>query len=152
MKHRSNYFIVFILLMLIGCGSFFDKDQAELKRVIRWYDDALVKVYRQLDIKPLDGLASEREMTRVKMMLVEFDRKRKIMESELVELKFIRISLENGNRAEVETREKWRYRYLGKGTNLVVKPWTDVEYRMKYEMVKSGNEWIVGLVRFADDE
>ena len=145
MKYRLNCAIALIALVLTACGSFFDKDQMEIKRVIRWYDDALVKVYSQFNVKPLDGLASEREMIRVNMMLAKFNREKKIMESELVELTFLNISLKNGNKAEVETKEKWRYRYLRKGINFVIKPWADMEYRMKYEMVKSRGQWIVGL-------
>ena len=150
MKLRLNCTIALIALLLTACGSFFDKDQMEIKRIIRWYDDALVKVYSQLNVKPLDGLASEREMTRVNMMLAKFYREKKIMESELVDLTFLNISLENINKAEVETKEKWRYRYLRKGTNFVIKPWTDVEYKMNYKMVKSKGLWIIGLSTMMD--
>lgn len=149
MKHRLSTFIAFVLIFT-GCGALFDKDHMELKRSIQWYEDALIKVYNQLDIKPLDGLASEREMTRVNMILMNLAREKKVMESKLVELKVLEISLESGNEAEVTTEEKWRYRYLRKGTNFVIKPWTDAEYRMKYKMVKSKGLWIVGLSTMRD--
>lgn len=152
MNYRLDYTTALILLVLVGCGSFFDKDQIEIKKVIRWYDEALVKVYVQSDIKPLDGLASEREMLRVKMMIAKFDREKKIMDSELVDLEFTSISIDGADKAKIKTREKWRYRFFRKGGNRVIKPWADVEYRMIYDMAKYRGRWIVGLVSFADEK
>ena len=150
MKRRPSYLVLLVVILSTGCGSFFDRDQIEIKKVIRWYDEALVKAYTQLDVKPLDGLASEREMTRVNMMLVKFQRENKVMESEIKELKFVKISVSPEGRADVETEEKWRYRFLRKGTDRAVTPWTDVDYRMGYEMVKSKGQWLVGLTKIND--
>jgi len=135
--------------MTVACGNLFDRDHLEIKQVIRWYDEALVSVYRDLDAKPLGGLVSEREMVRIDMMLLKFRSEKKVMESELGEIRFVKIDVKDEANAEVETLEKWRYRYIRRGSDELV-PWTESDYKMRYIMVRQNGQWIVGLSEFME--
>lgn len=144
---------ILILLMLVAglvsCGKTVDtKEDVEIKDAVRKYDEALIKVYSILDTKPLDGLASEKEIGKVRMIIWKFLGEKKFMESELLELKFEKVRIKDKDSAEVETFERWRYRHINKDTRKVVFTKDPVEYRLSYEMVKENGIWVVEAAEF----
>lgn len=140
------------LLMLVGlisCGKRADTgEEAGIKEAVRRYDEALIKAYNVVDTKPIDGLASEKEIGKVRMIIWKFLGEKKFMESELLDLRFEKIRVKGKDSAEVETFERWRYRHLDKDTRDVVFTKDMEEYRLSYEMIKEKGKWVVGFSRF----
>lgn len=149
---RFTFMVILSLSFLMGCGRFSNKDVLEIKKVIRWYDEALTRVYSESSIKPLLGLASENEIGRINMILLKLNRERKVMESKLKRLDFTYVEVTATDIAVAETLEKWRFRYINKQTGLIVHPWQDKEYRMRYYIVKKDGRWIVSKSSFAENK
>lgn len=151
MKGLRGYIpILFVALTLaLGCGKGSDKDVKEVQDVVRRYDEALIKTYAVLDTKPLDGLASEKEIGRVRMIIWKFLGEKTFMESEIKEIRFDKVELKRDS-AEVETWEKWRFRHLREGTREEVRPWVDAEYRLRFVMKKEKGKWMVETARLLE--
>lgn len=141
--------ILIVLSFILGCAKGTDEDLKEVKEAVRSYDEALIKVYSVLDPKPLYGLASEKEIGRVRMIIWKFLGEKTFMESELKEIRFQKVEMK-GDSAEVETREKWRFRHLREGTREEVRPWADAEYNLRFVMKKEKGKWMVESARLLD--
>lgn len=135
-------FVIFVAAFACGKKQAVDLDTRAVKEAVRLYDEALIKAYNVLDTRPLDGLASEKEIGRVRMIIWKFLGEKTFMESELKEIRFEKVELK-GDSAEAETREKWRFRHLREGTREEARPWADSEYRLHFVMKKEKGKWMV---------
>ena len=153
MRYLTGLFMLMLFAMssLSACGKMDDPKTTEIKQVIRWYDDALTKAYKERDIKPLVGLASERELNRVSMLMLNLKIEKRWMEAELKDLKFKKIDFINDKKVAVWTLEKWKYRYIEKRSKNIDVLWEEIEYEMFYDLIKLEGKWVVGLSMFASD-
>lgn len=140
------------LAAVTGCAKKEDPGLKEIRQAVWRYDEALIRVYNELDPKPLYGLASEKEIGKVRMIIWRFMGEKKIMESRLNDLKFVRIEKKGRGSAEVETLEKWRFRHLREGTGEEVMPWTEKEYSLTFEMLRQDGKWIVDSSKLTGEE
>lgn len=146
--NRAVSVILVIAMVSMGCTKGVEKDSKEITDVVQRYDYALIEVYKKLDPKPLYGIASEKEIGRVRMIVWQFIGEKNFMESELKELKFVKVTRKGPDAAEVETKETWRYRHLKEETKEVVKPWMDADYRLLFQVVKEKDKWIIQSAKF----
>lgn len=149
---RLKYLLLFILLFSVlafGCGKEkVYKADPEIESAVKGYCESLIPTYNTLDAKHLQGYATEKEMSRIGMIILQFTGEKKFMESEMKEFKVVKVQLKDAKNAAVETFEKWRYRHLRKGTKEVIKPWIDAEYKLQYHMVKEDGKWLVEKTEF----
>lgn len=149
MKKSSLSPFLLFFIFIIGCAAPLQDPEAQLlETAIRRYNRALVDAYRELSVDPLQGIASEREVGKVNMILNGFRAKNQYMEAELKKVEVKEVKRKSGDSVDVETKELWRYRHMDKKTGQEIKPWTEADYKLIYQLVKSEGNWIVGSVEF----
>jgi len=145
----SLFLALIIFIFIAGCSAPpKDPEIQLLETTIRRYNRALVDAYKELSVDPLQGIASEREMGKVDMIINGFRAKNQYMEAELKRIEIKEIKRKGGDSVDVETREHWRYRNMDKKTGQEMKPWTEADYKLIYYLVKSEGNWMVGTVEF----
>lgn len=151
----SPFFLLCLILLLFsGCSSPLknDPEASLIETTIRRYNRALADAYREMSVDPLQGIASEREIGKVNMIIMGFRAKNQYMESGLKGIEFKEIKRNKENSADVETKEAWRFRYMDKKTGQEVKPWAETEYKLIYHMRKNEGKWLVGTVEFLKEK
>lgn len=149
LKNKLRVYPLLLFFLISGCkASVTDPEISLIETTIRRYNRALADAYRDMSVDPLQGIASEREMGKVNMILMGFRAKNQYMETELKGIEFERIERKGTDSADVETEESWRFRHLDKKTGQEVKPWVQEEYKLLYHMAKKDGSWIVASVEF----
>lgn len=149
LKNKLRVYPLLLFFLISGCKtSVTDPETSLIETTIRRYNRALADAYRDMSVDPLQGIASEREIGKVNMILMGFRAKNQYMETELKGIEFERIERKGTDSAEVETEESWRFRHLDKKTAQEVKPWVQEEYKLLYHMAKKDGSWIVASVEF----
>lgn len=151
----SPFFLLCLILLLFsGCNSPLknDPEASLIETAIRRYNRALADAYREMSVDPLQGIASEREIGKVNMIIMGFRAKNQYMESGLKGIEFKEIKRNKEDSADVETKEVWRFRYMDKKTGQEVKPWAEAEYKLIYHMRKNEGKWMVGAVEFIKEK
>jgi hypothetical protein len=135
------------LLLLAACS----RQEADLGAAVRAYDDALVRSYARNDASPLTGLATAKEQGRVQVLVDLKAGGKMLLESRLNSLE-VTSARESGDKATVETRERWRYhdRYLD--PSRAPGPEFVADMRMRYELVREGGRWKVDSVATLSNE
>jgi len=148
----KSFLFICVLIFMPSCADVGSKEEAQIKQVVKWYNEALVRVYKDRDTQALEGLTTGAEMGRVNMIIWKFQAEKKYMESEQKSLVFKSIKITGTESADVETEEKWKFRHLRAKTAVVLHPWKDEDYTMYYRMVKEDGKWIVEKARlFRED-
>ncbi|MDH3976244.1 MAG: hypothetical protein OEV42_18415 [Deltaproteobacteria bacterium] len=144
---RKPFLCLLFFLFMASCSDRSSPEERQIRQVIKWYNEALVRVYQELDVQSLDGLTTGQEIGRVRMIVWKFKAEKKYMESEQKELVFKSISMTGPESADVETAEKWKFRHLRAKTDAVLQPWKDEDYTMYYRMAKMEGKWVVEKAR-----
>lgn len=137
------------LLALAGCGG----RAGDAAKAVREYDAALVRAFRMSDPSRMTEVATQQEADRIRVIADLKAASRLVLESTLERLD-VRSSevAGGGQRATVETAERWRYfdRALTPGRS----PGTVIvsEMRMRYDLVWEGGRWKVGRVTTLSNE
>src|SRR5512138_1642905 len=92
------------LLFAAACPS----PDRELSRIVREYDDALVKAYGASDPAGMEAVAAKKEAERVRVLIDLKRNARLVLESRIESFEVLRTEA-SGDGATVETRERWRY-------------------------------------------
>lgn len=147
-------YLILLLFLFSGCSSPFknDPEASLIETAIRRYNRALADAYREMSVDHLHGIASEREIGKVNMIIMGFRAKNQYMESGLKGIEFKEIKRNKEDSADVETKEAWRFRYIDKKTGQEVKPWAEAEYKLIYHMRKNEGKWLVGDVEFIKEK
>lgn len=145
--------LLFFLVLVSSCNpAIKDPEVSILETSIRRYNRALADAYKEMSVDPLQGIASEREIGKVNMIIMGFRAKNQYMESGLKWIEFKEIKRNKEDSADVETKEAWRFRYIDKKTGQEVKPWAEAEYKLIYHMRKNEGKWLVGTVEFIKEK
>ncbi|NPA16108.1 MAG: hypothetical protein GXO05_00040 [Aquificae bacterium] len=72
------------------------------------------------------------------------------MDARLKKLVFVKKNIKNG-KAEVQTDETWKYRYINRGTDRIVIPDTVIYYKILYRLVKKNGKWIITEIKVIDE-
>lgn len=133
-----------LLAVLPSCRKVPLPDEKVLKDAIIRFDKGLIETFMTLKSEPLWNVASENEVGRNDSLLVEYLKKKKYMESEVLEIRIEEIKEAKGKSAEVIALEKWRWRDVDINTKKEIKPWAEEEFNIHYKMVKDKKlGWIV---------
>lgn len=146
---RLPLILALFIPLALGCGKEkVYKADPEIESAVKGYCESLIPTYNTLDTKHLQGYATEKETSRISMIILQFTGEKKFMESEMKEFKVVNVKLKDSSNADVETFEKWRYRHLKKDTKEVIKPWIDAEYKLRYNLIKQDGKWLVEKTEF----
>jgi hypothetical protein len=135
------------LALLAACPG----PQRELERAVREYDEALVRAYATADPSRLPEVATAREATRVRVLIDVKTAARLVLESRLEALEVTRAA-GSGESAQVETRERWRYRDRRLQPGEVPGPEIVSAMAMRYELAREGGRWKVASVSTLSSE
>ncbi len=154
MKGRIILLSVF-LVFLLNCS----KEYVELKEVkefikkdpdalpallaLRGYNMALISSYYHNDIDPIKIYATERIIGRVSDLLNRLKSRNIRMEARLEQMRVERIERWGPDNIVIRTFERWKYRHVDIKTKREVKPFTRIEYRLLYNLVKINGRWKV---------
>lgn len=149
-KLRSALILALFISLALGCGKKEGTAKAdpEMEAAIKGYCAALIPTYNALNTKPLEGYASEKEIGRINMILMQFTGEKKFMESEMKDFRVVKVSVKDDSHADVETVEKWRFRHLRQVTLEVIKPWINADYKLMYHLTKQDGRWLVDKTEF----
>jgi len=136
-----------LLLLFAACQG----SSAEMGRVVREYDDALVRGYAAADASSLASVATAKEMARVQVLIDLKSNGKLVLESKVESFEVERAST-SGETGTVETRERWRYhdRHLKPGE--AQGPDFVAAMAMRYELVREGGRWKVASVSTISNE
>lgn len=138
-----------MLPLVSACKKKAASDEELIKGVIERYNAAMVDAYRRITIKPMEAVASEREVSKVNAILAGLYGEKIHMDSDLLDIRFEDIKKVSKERAVARVKEKWRWRHLHIETKKEVKPWVEEEQRLLYHLVKDPKKgWIVDSVEF----
>lgn len=151
-KKRDYIFTCFsciLLLILHGCENKTEKvmtieEKDTVKIAIVKYNVALIKAYRHVNIKALNGIASSRQISKVNAIIYGMYGDGIYMESDLVDIEYVEFIKKDEESLDVRTREEWRWRHVDIKTREEVKPWVKVEQKITYHMIRDNKKrWIV---------
>lgn len=141
------------VLILSGCNleykestqakTFLAKDPAAAGAVaaVRDYNRVLTTVYQRNDVTPIKELAVDNELKKLKHMIEGFQAQNLRMDAELKQMRIESVERWGADNVVVKTEENWRYRRVNVQTGEVVKPPTDIIYKMEYKMVYESGRW-----------
>lgn len=149
------FFYIIFLAMLPACEreeKGIHSEEEIIKGSIVKYNAALIGMYRKLKISELNNVASKLEISKNNAILLSFLTDKIYMESDLIYIDFEKVEINPEDRAEVGSREKWRWRHLELNTGKEVKPWRVDEQRLIYHLIKDVKKgWIVDKVEIVQE-
>ncbi len=120
------------------------KGEEGIKNAIRGYNQAVIHGnMKQEYLKFVRKYASDHEASRVTVFVEEDRSLGRVMRSKLIELAFDKFT-DVGDFTHVYTTERWEFDYLDIKTGKVKEPLKEMQYKLKYIMVKDKDKWIVG--------
>ena len=147
--------LLLVLLFLLGCVKEYDEseqartllskdpDLAGAVLAVREYNRNIVQAYQKNDPAPVRELTGDGEFNKLGHMIEGMQAQRLRLESTLQGLQVEKIERWGANNALVTTVEKWRYRRVNSETGAVVKPYTEIEYHMYYDMIRPKGKWVL---------
>lgn len=139
-------FKVISLIFLFACDALTGRERVEemlVKDTVKRYLQSLSVAYRYFRLEDIRKCSTKEEANKVEALAGLWKMKGEAMESEILEVNFSEVKIEKNGVARVQTREKWRYRYIKPDTGEEVKRWVEEHYWMSYELVKENNLWLV---------
>lgn len=143
---RKSFFCGLILVLAVsGCATEKSKEEYDIKITIGKYNHAMIRAYKSLDFRPLGGVTTDEQLTRVNSFITSFLESGQIMEPELHSIDFKEITIED-DRATVGTSEDWTYMWLDYRTREVVVPLEEIHYEIIYHLLREDETWLVDKV------
>ena len=144
--------VAFCVLTLVF--SFFfrasQEDFEPLKKTIDKYILLLSDGYRDMNLTPLRGVATEKECDKTYIHMAAFGESRKRIDSKIKKIDFLRFEKVSESKFKVETEEVWDYSHIDIDTSKVSQEFKDVSHRMQYTLEKIESKWFVDSVEFKD--
>ncbi len=126
------------LALLAGCSG----GAGEAAKAVRAYDDALVRAYAGNDASRLAGVATDKELARVQVLIDLKVAGKLVLESRIESFEVTSAS-SSGDTATVETRERWRYHDRRLRPGEPPGPEFVADMKMRYDLVREGGRWKV---------
>ncbi len=144
--------LLLLSILLSSCGANDKKrEEQELKRTVARYNNSVVEAYKNKFFKPLQGVASTKEVERVDLVVNYKFAKNQIMESEPYMMAFTSIEVTfdeefDETTAIVKTTEDWTYRWVDRETGVVIEPMREFHYEVIYDLLLTDEGWLVQMV------
>lgn len=130
-----NLFII-ILFAVAGWGD----ERKLIHDSIRGYTQGIITASKKDNVEHMEPYATEKRAQKLFVWLKSWHENNYFMDSAIDKIEFLSYK-NNGKKAVVTTREKWRYRYIQIVTREVTQPWMQAEYIMRYVVLKDGKYW-----------
>jgi hypothetical protein len=132
--------------LLTGCGRSaedIEVDRQEIEDFLRIYLPKLGEAYAQRDAALLEGLAVPKEMSRIELRTRELTERGQVYEPTFQEVTVESVSVWNHSNALITTFEVWDVRSFTLGTHLQVTESLGQKNRVKYQLKREGDSWLV---------
>lgn len=144
-----NYTIQFIAILVclcvfLSCKSG-DPEKDAIQRIVAKYNMAIITAYKELNMGPLQDIALEGHVNKVKTIINSYLEANQIMIADILKLNIKEIRIE-GEKATARTSEDWKYKWIDNKTGKDVEPLKEIHYEMVYKMVKKDAKWMVEAV------
>jgi len=143
------YTAQFIAILVCLCASFScksgDPEKDAIQRTVAKYNTAIIIAYKELNMSPLQEIASEGHVSKVKIIINSYLEANQIMIADILKVNIKEIKIE-GEKATAKTSEDWKYKWIDNKTGKDVEPLKDIHYEMFYKMIKKDGKWIVEAV------
>ena len=138
------------ILFFISCSK--ELGQVEqIKRSVERYNQLLIEGYKNLNMNPLQEVATPEQATKAYHHMAAFGEADIKIISELKKIEFLVVKLTGSDKAVVKTREVWDFKHVDIKTSTKKMEEKDFIYRITYELEKNNNKWLVSSV-IAEDE
>ncbi len=114
----------------------------EVKNTVIAYNESLRSAEREMKSVLMERLTSPRESQRIDNYLAYLLKNRKVLIGEISYIDFDSVEIE-GDKAEVRTKERWKYYYADPDTRKPVSDTYDVIYGNLYSLKKQQGHWVV---------
>lgn len=131
-----------------GCGS----DSKDVKETILRYNQLLSESYSRLNMNSMQEAATLDHAQKLYHHMAALGEGRVRMESRLKKIDFIGIKFPDKKNAVVKDREVWDFRHVDRESGRVGLEEKDFVYELTYELIKSGDRWIVKSVTYIGED
>ncbi|WP_457635646.1 hypothetical protein [Persephonella sp.] len=158
MIHIRKIILIQAFLYGLFAFSYADEEIKKIKQVIKMYNRTIVeeaKTDRHRDIrtfvKMMEDIATEKVAKKLYIWIQSWHENGLFMDSQIKKIKFLDISI-NKKSAKAVTEEHWSYKYFDKRINKIVKPETNIFYRVEYSLIKKGNRWLISKIKVLEEK
>jgi hypothetical protein len=139
--------ISLVALWIYGCAAESRKPTLAVQHTVLRYTQLLLVGYAQMNVTPLQEVATERQAMRVFNHMAALGSAGIRMESELVDIEFLNIGFPEKSVAKATTRETWNYTHMNTDTEMPNgRPVTGLIYTLSYELMRKNGRWLVSSV------
>lgn len=132
------------ILGLVACGRLAEtSDQRAARAAVTRYARALVDAYRAAKPEILQPVAGAPEVARVRRVISALAERGEFMEARPPKLRFIKIDVQPGPWAMVETEETWEYEHRALSDRARATGPKKARYRVLYRLQRQGGGWLV---------
>ncbi len=133
-------------------------DVEDVKEVIKMYNKIVIeesKSERHKDIRTfitmMEEIATHDVSRKLYIWIQAWHDNGLFMNANLQNLRFEAVKIK-GNKAEVLTNESWVYSYYDRRIEKVVLPDTKVQYKVKYQLKKINNKWLIFKIKVLEEK
>ena len=142
-KSKTILYITIVMTLLFsGCAKEESPEEYAIKVAVTKYNNAIIDLYRTVSPEKLDEIALEEESFRVQNYMSIFLPGKRLMDAEYQRIEFREVIVE-GDSATVKTSEDWTFRWIHFKTGEEIEPWTDVHYKMRYDLTLIDGKWMI---------
>lgn len=142
-KRYTVYIVaVMALLLFAGCAKKESPEEYAVKVAVTKYNNAIIELYRTVSPERLDEIALEEESKKVQTYMSVFLLGDKLMDAEYKKIEFSDVTID-GESAVANTSEEWRFRWVHFKTGEEIEPWTDIKYKMRYDLTLTDGKWMI---------
>ena len=139
--------LIVLILSMPGWGD----ERKQIHESIRGYTQGIITASKTDKVEHMEPYATEKRAQKLFIWLKSWHENNYFMDSAIEGIEFLSYT-NDGKKAVVTTREKWRYRYIQIVTREVTQPWTRAEYTMRYTILKDGKYWKVDEAQIVSEK
>ncbi len=134
--------LFFLLLLLSGCthGS---QDAEQIEATIRRYDQLLTEGYANLNMNPLQEVATSDQAQKDYFHMAALGEGRVRMLAKLTDISFSSVDFPKKGEATITTHETWDFAYVDIKSGKKESEVKGFVYQLRYELKKEGKRWII---------
>ena len=158
MIHIHKILIVQAFLYGLIAFSYAGEDIKKIKQAIKMYNRTIVeetKTGRHRDIrtfvKMMQDIATKKVAQKLYIWIQSWHENGLFMDSKIIKLKFLDVKI-NDEKAKAITEEHWKYKYFDRRINKVVKPETDIFYKVEYSLIKNDDNWLISKIKVLEEK
>ncbi|WP_457641249.1 hypothetical protein [Persephonella sp.] len=156
--HKLVIIAALVYVTVSGAIDSSSSDTDKIKKVIKMYNHVVIHESKNRNLPDIltfknmmKDLTTDRIAEKLYIWIQSWHENNLYMDAYLEKMEFNKINITE-NSAEVFTDEKWRYKYIDVSIGKVVYPETEVNYKVKYDLIKKDNKWIIKRIKVLSEK